>query len=82
MEFDSIHLQGETAEFDPAKKIILNRNYNEAINFLFRILIDKPGNFNAVFGIGSMIFMDDRNNTPGLYLEKAEERTLWQGGIS
>jgi len=39
--FDSIHSQGETAEFDSVKKLINNKNYNEAINFLNRILINK-----------------------------------------
>ncbi len=76
IEFDSIHSQCETAEFDPVKKLILNKNYNEAIYFLVRILIDNPGNFDAVFSIGSSFFMKGKYDDAELYLEKADERTL------
>ncbi len=43
--FDSIHSQGETAEFDSVNKLILNKNYFQAINFLKRLLLDNPGNY-------------------------------------
>jgi len=76
IEFDSIHSQCETAEFDPVKKLIPNKNYNEAINFLMKILIDNPSNFDTVFYIGSIFFMMSRYDDAKLYLEKAEKRTL------
>jgi len=74
--FDSIYPQGESAEFDSVKQLILNKNYNEAIYFLNRILIDNPGNFDTVFSIGSIFFMKGKYADAVLYLEKADERTL------
>jgi len=67
--FDSIHSQGETAEFDSVKQLILNKNYNEAIDYLNRILIDNLSNYEAAYLLAKVytslnLFDDAENHFP------------------